>query len=424
MATFARENTVGRPLSSSEVRVLINQAFGQLDLAGKRLLTIIPDGTRTAPIALLCRLLEDIVKPQTAALDYLVALGTHRPMGDHALSALIGAQVCGGRVGDSRVFQHRADDRGSLIEFGLIPAAEIDTASQGLFAVDVPVRFNRLLLEYDHLLVCGPVFPHEVAGFSGGNKYFVPGVAGQGIIDVVHWLGALMTSAAVIGIPDNPVRTLIDRAAEYIPTPRHCLAMVMDDDSLRGLHIGEMEKAWRAAVDLSARINVVYVQRTFRRILSVVPKMYEDLWTAAKGMYKLEPIVADGGEVIIYAPHVDEISYSHGRILDEIGYHVRDYFVQQWDCFKHRPWGVLAHSTHLRGLGTYENGVEKPRIQVTLATGIPRARCEKVNLAYLDPDSLDPETWAQSQGEDALVTQRAGEKLYGLAGLPGRNCVP
>ena len=82
--------------------------------------------------------------------------------------------------------------------------------------------------------------------------------------------------------------------------------------------------------------------------------MYDDLWTAAKGMYKMEPAIADGGEVIIYAPHVSEISYTHGRLIDEIGYHCRDYFLAQWDRFKHYPGGILAHSTHVKGLGTFD----------------------------------------------------------------------
>ncbi len=103
-----------------------------------------------------------------------------------------------------------------------------------------------------------------------------------------------------------------------------------------------------------------------------MPTRYEDIWTAAKGFYKLEPIVADGGEVIIYAPHITQISVMHPQI-SEIGYHNRDYFLGQWDRFVDRPWGDLAHSTHLRGQGTWdaEHG-ERNRVAVTLATGIPR----------------------------------------------------
>ena len=78
-------------------------------------------------------------------------------------------------------------------------------------------------------------------------------------------------------------------------------------------------------------------------------------------MYKLEPVLADGGELIIYAPHIHEVSVTHGKLIEEIGYHCRDYFLKQWDKFKHYPWGMLAHSTHVRGIGTLENGVERCR---------------------------------------------------------------
>jgi nickel-dependent lactate racemase len=168
---------------------------------------------------------------------------------------------------------------------------------------------------------------------------------------------------------------------------------------------------------------VIWVEKPFRRVLSVMPEMYDDLWTAAKGMYKVEPAVADGGEVVIYAPHVDEVSYAHGTILDEIGYHCRDYFVKQWDRFKDYPGGVLAHSTHVKGAGTWDEatGVESPRVSVTLATGIPEERCRRINLGFLDPSEVDPARWATE--EDTLVIPRAGEHLYrvGTPPAPGRS---
>jgi lactate racemase len=149
-------------------------------------------------------------------------------------------------------------------------------------------------------------------------------------------------------------------------------------------------------------------------VLSVMPTMYEDLWTAAKGMYKVEPVVADGGEVVIYAPHLTEVSYVHGRLLDEVGYHCRDYFLGQWERSKSYPGGILAHSTHLKGLGSYDpaTGVETPRIQVTLATGIPEERCRRVNLGYLDPASVDVAALEGREDEGILVVPRAGEMLY------------
>jgi nickel-dependent lactate racemase len=143
-----------------------------------------------------------------------------------------------------------------------------------------------------------------------------------------------------------------------------------------------------------------------------MPTKYEDIWTAAKGFYKLEPIVADGGEVIIYAPHITEVSVMH-PVIQEIGYHCRDYFLGQWDTFSGYHWGDLAHSTHLRGAGTYdaETGEERLRVRVTLATQIPEEVCRAANLGYVDPASID--VAAEAEG-GAFVVPNAGEVLFRL----------
>jgi nickel-dependent lactate racemase len=407
-----------RALTDAEIHGLLGEALEPVDLTDRRVLLIIPDGTRTAPMPLLYRLIKEHLAGRVAALDVLVALGTHPTMDDAALSALLGVEVRDGSADGCHVFNHRWDLPETFVTLGTVSAAEVAEASQGRLDIEVPVRLNRLVGEpdgtspYDQLIVVGPVFPHEVVGFSGGNKYFVPGVAGPEVIGVTHWLGALLTSRAIIGVADTPVRRLIDRTASFIPTPQMCVALVMHDRSLHGVYVGGMEEAWRAAASLSAQLDIVHVERPFERVLSVVPEMYGDLWTAAKGMYKLEPAIADGGEVVIYAPHIDEVSYVHGAHIDEIGYHVRDYFTAQWDRFEHYPWGVLAHSTHLRGDGSYENGVEHPRIRVTLATGIARERCERIGLGYLDPSTIDPEGWGDREEEGVLLVRRAGEILY------------
>ena len=318
------------------------------------------------------------------------------------------------RYAGVHIFNHRWDLPGTLVNIGTIPANEIEGLSNGLFSMDVPVTINRMIFDYDLLVICGPTFPHEVVGFSGGNKYFFPGISGPEVIDFTHWLGAVITSYEVIGTRYTPVRAVIDRAAAMIDRPKLCFSMVVRDEGLAGLYIGTPEEAYQAAAELSSQIHIIWLDKPVQRVLSVMPKMYDDIWTAAKGMYKLEPAIADGGEVIIYAPHITEISYTHGKVIDEIGYHCRDYFLKQWERFKDYPWGVLAHSTHLRGLGTYdaEAGEEKLRIKVTLATGIPRERCEKVNLSYLDPATINLDNWRDREDEGVLLVPKAGEMLY------------
>jgi len=197
--------------------------------------------------------------------------------------------------------------------------------------------------------------------------------------------------------------------------PKSCFSMVVKGHhDLAGLYFGTPEESQEAAAALSAQVNIVYVDKPFKLVISVMPELYDDLWTAAKGVYKMEPVVADGGTVIVYAPHINEVSYTHGHILDRIGYHVRDYFLKNWERFKDVPWGVLAHATHCKGSGTYENGVEKPRMNVVLATGIPKERCERINLGYLDPATLNLDAYRGREAEGILVVPRAGEMLYRL----------
>ncbi|MGE5361577.1 MAG: lactate racemase domain-containing protein [Bacteroidales bacterium] len=408
------EGQAGRDLSDDQVRAIVSRALGSMAIDGKRLLVIIPDGTRTMPMPQMFDLIEQAAGGRVSTLDYLVALGTHQPMSDQQLARLVGRPVSGGRAGRSTIFNHRWDRPETFVTLGTIPASEVAAITAGVLARDVPVSLNRLVLDYDHLLVCGPVFPHEVVGFSGGNKYFFPGIAGREIIDVTHWLGALITNYSVIGAGYTPVRAVIDRAAGFIDRPTSCLALVTTHHGTAGLFFGTPTEAWQAASELSARVHIVHVERPFRRVLSIMPAMYDDLWTAAKGMYKMEPAVADGGEVVILAPHITEVSYTHGELLNEIGYHCRDYFVKQWARFCGYPGGVLAHSTHVKGLGRYDaaTGVETSRVNVVLATGIPRERCERINLEYLDPRSVDRREWEGREGEGVLVVPRAGEMLY------------
>jgi nickel-dependent lactate racemase len=315
-----------------------------------------------------------------------------------------------------RIFNHQWDHPDALATIGVISREEAARLTDGLLSEEVPVTLNRLLLDYDHIIICGPVFPHEVAGFSGGAKYLFPGVAGPDIINFSHWLGALSTSIATIGVKDTAVRRVIHRVAEFLPRPITCVALVMREASFQGAYIGGYAEAFAAAADHSARLNILYKPHPFRSVLSMPSTRYDDLWTAAKAMYKTEPVVADGGEVIIYAPHITEVSYTHGELIDAVGYHVRDYFLGQPERFRAVPGMILAHSTHVRGTGTYDvaSGVESPRIAVTLATGIPQERCERINLGYRDYRTLDPQAWADCEAEGLLLVEHAGEMLYRL----------
>jgi nickel-dependent lactate racemase len=313
------------------------------------------------------------------------------------------------------VLNHEWWDPDTFVSVGRISAERVSELSEGRLAIDADVRLNRHVVEHDVALVVGPVFPHEVVGFSGGNKYFFPGVAGQEIIDLTHWVGALITSSEIIGTRGiTPVRALIDEAASLLPSRRLALCVVAQSgtSALHAAAFGAPEDAWAAAAGVSAETHVQYLDAPVKRVVSIIPTKYEDIWTGAKGFYKLEPVVADGGEVILYAPHITEISVTHQEIY-EIGYHCRDYFVKQWDRFSGVHWGVLAHSTHLRGGGTYDEvHGERCRVDVTLVTGIPREKVLGANLGYVDPADFD--LAAYEADPETFVVPNAGEVLFRL----------
>ncbi|UCF35903.1 MAG: DUF2088 domain-containing protein [Acidobacteriota bacterium] len=415
-----------RHLTDQEIESTLKSGLASVDVQNKKILVIIPDRTRTAPIPKFFRLLHRLLNGSVAKLDYLVALGTHTPLSDSEMNELVGITAEERRTifKEVTLHNHLWERKETFTTLGTITADEIrEIASEAVQKVgsdvglvkDLSVTINRLVLDYDILLICGPTFPHEVVGFSGGNKYFFPGISGPEVINYSHWLGAVISSYKIIGTMDTPVRRVINRAASMINSQKLCCSLVVDGDQLSGVYFGTPEEAYQAAAELSSQIHIKWVDQPYKRVLSVMPKMYDDIWTGAKGMYKMEPVIADGGEVVIYAPHIDEISYTHGELLDEIGYHVAEYFLKQWDRFKEYPGGVLAHSTHCRGMGQYdaETGVESPRIKVTLATGIPEARCRQLGLGYIDPAQINPETW-EDQGDGCLLVRKAGEILYRL----------
>jgi len=409
-----------RRVSAEAVGDVVARACPTESYRGQRVLVIVPDSTRTAPVGLVFKALFDQIGGVTKALDVLVALGTHQPMSEPAIAKRL-AMSPDQRAGvyrTVRFFNHQWDNPAALKQVGVIPADVIRELTAGLFAMDVPVEVNRLLFDYDQVILVGPVFPHEVIGFSGGNKYLFPGVAGPQILNFFHWLGAVITNPKIIGNKWTPVRRVVDRAGAMVQVPKLCFCLVVDGTDLAGLYAGTPEAAWEAAADLSAQLHIIRKDRPFHTILSCAPPMYDELWTGGKCMYKLEPVLADGGELIIYAPHIAEISFTHGQTIRAVGYHCRDYFLKQWDRFKHYPWGVLAHCTHVRGLGTFENGIEQCRAQVTLATAIPEPVCRQINLGYRDPRQIRPEDFAGREDQGVLLVPKAGEMLYQLREPP------
>jgi len=390
--------------------------FKQKDCSGKRILVIVPDNTRSGPVGEVFKAIFDFIGTKVKQLDVLVALGTHQPISEERICARLGMTVAEhkGKYKAVRFFNHEWDRPETFKTIGIIEASEIKKLTEGLFSEEVNVAINKMIFDYDEFFILGPVFPHEVVGFSGGHKYIFPGIAGAEIINFFHWLGAVITNPVINGNKWTATRAVVEKAASFVRVPHELFAIVAVHNELKGIFIGDCASAWESAADLSAKVHIVYKNKPFKTVLGIAPEMYDDIWTAGKVAYKLEPVTADGGVLIIYAPHINEISRTHGAVIEQLGYHTRDYFLKQWDRFKDFPGGAMAHCTHVKGIGTYSDGVEKPRINVVLATGISKEKCRKVNLGYMDPEQIDITNYEDREDKGILVVHNAGETLYRL----------
>ena len=290
--------------------------LGDADVDGRSVCVLVPDATRSCPLPLLLAAVHEALHGRVSRLTALVALGTHGKMTEQALAAHLGYEpgASAARYPGMTVLNHAWWKPATFADVGTITEERIAELSNGMLHHTAHVRINRAVVEHDVTLILGPVFPHEVVGFSGGNKYLFPGVSGRELIDLSHWLGALITSAELIGTRGiTPVRAMINEAASMVPGERlsFCVVTKSRTQNLHSIAFGDPASAWAAAADVSAGSHILYLDAPVRRVLSLIPAKYDDMWTGAKGFYKVEPIVADGGQVVLYAPHIRDISSTH-----------------------------------------------------------------------------------------------------------------
>ncbi len=403
-------------LTHDQVMQVLTQGLGGT-FKGQKVLVLIPDHTRSLPLPELFRMLVEVLH-DTRELNFMVALGTHPGYNEAGLNHLVGITAEERAATFRRVglLNHAWDDPAALTSLGVIDQDELKQLAGSSYHYSLPaeinVRINRAVLEHDHIIIVGPTFPHEVVGFSGGAKYFFPGISGPDVINATHWLGALATVCGTIGIKDTPVRAVVHAATRRLKTPATLAALIVQGHDLAGVLIGDVYETWGAAADVSSERHIQWCDHPYKSVLSTCPPMYDELWTAGKCMYKMEPVVELGGELIIYAPHLDVVSPVHGKSIYEAGYHILPYFLANWDQYKHLPLGALAHCTHVRGSGVMENGVEKPNVRLTLASKIPPEDCAKLNLGYRDPATINPADWQNREDEGLLYVAKAGEMLY------------
>jgi lactate racemase len=417
-ATVVGTGNATSSLSITDLRAIVEEAL--LDIrSGQRVLAIIPDKTRDDNTHLLFPMAAEFLAGRNIAqFDALVAQGTHGPMTETQKFAKIGAGAAE-LPGLRRIFDHRWDRADELVTLGQFSSTEVNQLTGGLINEAVDVRLNALLAPglYDTVLVFGATMPHEVAGFAGGAKYFFPGVAGPDLTHMTHWLGALATIEQVIGRVETPTRRMIEAAAAFVPAEVISFTSVSTRDvgglKTHALFAGDINEALRAAAAVSAEVHIKYTGRKYARVLALLDEHYDELWVGGKASYKLGSIIEAGGELIIYAPHLNNISATHGRLIEKYGYApletVRE-MVEYSDELRANLC-VAAHLAHVSyGSTLNKEGKLTPRYRITLASAVSEEVCRRVKLGFLDYRTLHREDYESDP--NTLVVENAGRDLY------------
>ncbi len=389
-------------LDLATLGAIVEQALDVIQ-PGERVLAIIPDKTRDDNTHLLFPVANEfLTKCGVACFDALVAQGTHAAMSESKKLAKIGCEEFSGQL-----FDHRWNETDELITIGELSAGTVQELTGGIIDRAVPVTINKLLAPgiYDTVLVFGATVPHEVAGFAGGAKYFFPGVAGPELTHTTHWLGALAGIENIIGRVETPTRRLIEAATELIVARIISLNTVVsrEDDELvtYALFTGDIREAFRRAAEVSRRVHIRYTGRKYKKVIALLDPHYDELWVGGKASYKLGAIIEEGGELIIYAPHLTKLSETHGALIEKYGYapleSVRDMLGVSQELRENLC--IAAHLAHV----AYEG-----RHRITMASGLDEETCRRVNLGYADYRTLRYE----SEDPDTFVVRDAGRDLY------------
>jgi len=396
------ENLQGE-LTEEQLKEIVKKSLKYFSSV-KKVLLIHPDYTRTDFTDKLIPLIyQELKNKGLKQIDSLNAGGTHRAMTEEEIRSKLGLPS---QINFDNYYNHEYNDPQQLVTVGEIPASFVAEKTQGELSQSIPVVVNKLVTEdYDLIIALSGTLPHEAAGYAGGLKVFFPGISGPEVIDLLHWAAVLIGVPQIIGTIDNPAREVINQGSSYIfdqiKTPTISFNMVFEEEHQvipKGLYIGTgyngFIEAYKQASRASSQLHEIYLDEPLKVAVQVIDKSYDEIWTAGKGSYKLQSpgVMAPGGEIIIYAPH---INYFHSRpeidlALRRIGYHCKDYVKKYLELNPEFSKNIAAHVINVRGAGSFNvnSGKEEFYFKVTLATGISKDICESVGLDYRNPDSI------------------------------------
>ncbi len=394
----------------------------------KKILIIHPDYTRIDfTHKIVPFMVSELKESGVEKIDFLNAGGTHRQMSEVELLEKLGLKK---RERYMHLYNHKYSDSSNMITIGAISEKIVKEKTRGDINISIPVTLNKLVFkDYDLVIAINGTAPHEACGYSGGLKIFIPGISGPEVIDLFHWAAALMGIRHIIGTMNNNARDIINQGSyivfKSIKAEVFSFNMVNIEDKDRiapiGLYIDTgfegFLRAYKKALIASSKVHIKYISKPLKQVVQQIPGYYDEIWTAAKGSYKLQKpgVMAEGGEIILYAPHIKDFHSDKNmnkEILD-LGYHCKGKIRHILKSGSKACKNVAAHVINVAGPGEFDSkkDKEKTHFKIILATGISEKVCDSVGLGYRDPHTLSKEDFI---GTDKLWIEEGGKYLYDL----------
>ena len=367
-------------LGEEDLKKGLNEALDKLG-SRKKVLAIPPDFTRFHSHAgILTRMVWQYYGEKLT--DVLPALGTHSPMTEQSMKTMFGNTP----LDLFRVHNWRTD----IVTLGEVSSDFIREQSEGKLDYPWKAQVNKLVAEGGHDLVLsiGQIVPHEVIGIAGHNKNVLIGCGGPEGINKSHFLGAVYGMERIMGRADNPVRRVLNYAAEHfmqaIPLVYVLTVVGQSSDGqlkVRGLFIGDDIECFNIAAKLAMRVNFQMLDDPLKKVVVYLdPSEYKSTWLGNKSIYRTRMAIEDGGELVVLAPGLKE--FGEDKQIDAL---IRKYgyvhtpkvlqYVRDNDDLKNNL-SAAAHLIH---------GTSEGRFRITYCPGyLTEREIEGVNFGYAD----------------------------------------
>lgn len=394
-------------LSSEDLREGLRLALKKLG-EKKRVLVLPPDFTRYHSRAgeLSCYAYEYY---GDSLSDVLPALGTHAPMSDSELEEMFPGIP-------SELFRIH-DWRNDVVTLGTIPGEKVNEITRGALSSPWPAQVNKLIAEggHDLILSIGQVVPHEVIGMANYNKNLFVGTGGAEGINRSHFAGAAYGMEKIMGRAVNPVRNLLNYAAEHfiqhLPVVYVHTVVGMDETGrlvTRGLFIGDSVEVFTLAAGLSLKVNFTMLEKPLKKVVVYLdPSEFKSTWLGNKSVYRTRMAIDDGGELIVLAPGLKEFGEDKeiDRLIRKYGYRGTPATMKS---LEENPeladnLSAAAHLIH---------GSSEGRFSITYCPGkLSREEIESVSFQYADLDEMIKK-YDPKKLKDGYNTLDDGEEIF------------